>query len=124
MMPRFFSAAVLSLALAGVGSTSFAADAVVKPPVVTNAPDVSKAALAWVQQITETEAPVCTIEEGSATSFSCTALLLATPVSFRCVVTETSTKDAGGTRCQVPLPPGSPDLLSPIPPTTPPGRVN
>jgi hypothetical protein len=95
-MQRIVGAAVFSLALAGMGSTSFAADPVVKPA------DVTKDAEAYVQQITD--AMVCTAEEGSTTSFSCTTLVFATPFTVRCVVTE-GTKDAkGGVVCQVPLP--------------------
>jgi hypothetical protein len=96
-MKRLLGAAVFSLALAGMGAVSFAADPVAKPP------DVTKDATAWVELVS-TGAPVCTPEGDSATSFSCTALIYATPYTFRCVSTAATKDVKGGVVCQVPLP--------------------
>jgi hypothetical protein len=96
-MKRLLGAALFSLTLASFGGTSFAADPVAKPP------DVTKDALAYVELIS-TGAPVCTPEEGSTASFSCSALIYATPYTFRCVVTPATKDVEGGVVCQVPLP--------------------
>jgi hypothetical protein len=95
-MKQLLRAAVFSLALAGLGGTSFAADPVPKPP------DVTKDAEAYVQAITEKM--VCAPEEGTTGSFTCTTLVFATPFSFRCVITEATKDVKAGVVCQVPMP--------------------
>jgi hypothetical protein len=111
-VPKFALAAVVGL---GLMMSPLADAATATPP---KAPDVGKAATEYVEQIKV--APVCTLEDGSTTSYSCTTLDFGTPLSFRCVVTN------GSIVCAVPLVPESPPvgvgIGTPTGPATPTGK--
>jgi hypothetical protein len=83
--------------LAYAATTTTAPTTQPTPTAAPKTPDVAGAAKAYVDQITQ--APVCTPEDGSTASYSCTTLAFGTPFSFRCVTTATSTV------CAVPLAP-------------------
>jgi hypothetical protein len=83
-------------AVAGLGLTFFPL-AYAATTAAPKTPDVGQAAAEYVKQIEK--APVCTLEEGSTDSYSCSALSFGAPFSFRCMTTATD----GSLVCAVPL---------------------